>query len=168
MGDADDAGSQSEEVVQIQTGPAAKLNFEAMLARAYALFAPPPDITVSQWATRNRVLPKGTTSRPGPFKPEKFQIELMDAILDPTVRRVVVMKSTQVGFSDGVLNNVLGYFIDIDPRTIMMVQPTIQNAEQYGKKRITPMIQACPALRAKIKDPTSRRSGNTLALKEFL
>jgi phage terminase large subunit GpA-like protein len=151
----------------VATHPTAAVNFQAMLARAYALFAPPPDITVSQWAVQNRILPKGTSSRPGPFKPEKYQIQLMDAILDPNVRRVVVMKSTQVGFSDGVLNNIIGYFVDVDPRTIMMVQPTIDNATQYGKKRITPMIQACPALRAKIKDPTARRSGNTLQLKEF-
>jgi hypothetical protein len=28
-------------------------------------------------------LPKGTTSRPGPFKPEAFQIEMTDCILGP-------------------------------------------------------------------------------------
>lgn len=168
MGDGSHAITEPEASMQtVATHPAASVNFQAMLARVYALWAPPPDITVSQWAVQNRILPKGTSSRPGPFKPEKYQIAMMDALLDPNVRRVVVMKSTQVGFSDGVLNNIIGFFVDVDPRTVMMVQPTIDNATQYGKKRITPMIQACPALRAKIKDPTSRRSGNTLALKEF-
>lgn len=138
-----------------------------MLKRVYGLFAPPPDITISEWSIRNRVLPKGTSSRPGPFVPQHYQIGMMNALLDPNVRRVVVIKSTQIGFSDGVLNNVIGFFIDVDPRTVMIVQPTIDGANQYGKKRITPMIQSCPALRAKIKDPTSRRSGNTLSLKEF-
>lgn len=116
---------------------------------------------------RNRVLPKGTTSRPGPFKPEKFQIEMMDVILDPLVHEVVIMKSTQVGYTDAVVNNVCGYFIDADPKPIMIVQPTIDNAKDFGKKRITPMIESCAALRDKIRPPTSRRSGNTLALKEF-
>jgi phage terminase large subunit GpA-like protein len=91
----------------------------------------------------------------------------MDVIIDPLVHEVVIMKCTQVGYSDAVLNNICGYFIDADPRPLMIVQPTIENAKDYGKKRITPMIENCPALREKIKPPTSRRAGNTLALKEF-
>jgi phage terminase large subunit GpA-like protein len=50
---------------------------------------------------------------------------------------------------------------------MMLVYPTIDNAKDKGKKVITPMIDACPALRGKIRSPTSRRAGNTLALKEF-
>ena len=153
--------------MRLQIHPSARANFLAALVRAWALYEPPPDLSVSEWATRNRVLPKGTTSRPGPFRPEKFQIAMMDVVLDPLVHEVVIQKSTQVGYSDAVINNVCGYFIDADPKPIMLVQPTIDNAKDYGKKRITPMIESCPALREKIKPPTSRRAGNTLALKEF-
>ena len=92
---------------------------------------------------------------------------MMDVILDPLVHEVVIQKSTQIGYSDAVLNNICGYFIDIDPKPIMLVQPTIDNAKDYGKKRITPMIESCPAIRLKIKPPTRARAGNTLALKEF-
>jgi phage terminase large subunit GpA-like protein len=154
-------------MAEIQTHPSALANLGGVLARSYALYDPPPDISISEWAMRYRILPKGTTSRPGPFKPEKFQIEMMDVVLDPLVHEVVIQKSTQIGYSDAVLNNICGYFIDIDPKPIMLVQPTIDNAKDYGKKRITPMIESCPAIRAKIKPPTARRAGNTLALKEF-
>src|SRR6266498_1866818 len=141
--------------------------FQAAVRRVYEAYAPPPDILVSEWARRNRVLPKGTTARPGPFRPEKFQIEMMDVICDPNVHEIVVKKSTQVGYSDAVLNNIIGYYIDVDPRPIMLVQPTIDNAKDYGKKRIAPMIDSTPALKAKIRQATARRSGNTLQLKEF-
>jgi phage terminase large subunit GpA-like protein len=143
------------------------VNFQAMLARVREHFLPPPDITISEWAIRNRTLPKGTTSRPGPFRPEVFQVEMMDALLDPLVHEVVIQKSTQVGFTDAVLLNIIGYYIDADPRPIMYVLPTIDNAKDKGKKAITPMIDSCPVLRKKIKPPTSRRAGNTLALKEY-
>ena len=143
----------------VATHESAAVNLRVAMERVYRQFAPPPELTVSEWAIRNRVLPKGTTPRPGPFKPEKFQVEMMDVILDPNVHEVAVIKCTQVGFSDAVLNNIIGYFIDVDPKPVMMVQPTIDNAKDYGKKRITPMIQACAALREKIKDPTSRRAG---------
>ena len=58
-------------------------------------------------------------------------------------------------------NDVVGYYLGTDPKPIKMVQPT-DNANNYGKKRITPMIEACPALHSKIKAPTSRRTRNTL------
>jgi phage terminase large subunit GpA-like protein len=141
--------------------------FHAVIRRVYEAYAPPPDILVSEWARRNRVLPKGTTARPGPFRPEKFQIEMMDVICDPNVHEIVVKKPTQVGYSDAVLNNIIGYFIDVDPKPIMLVQPTIDNAKDYGKKRITPMIDSTPALKEKIRQSTARRAGNTLQLKEF-
>jgi phage terminase large subunit GpA-like protein len=141
--------------------------FRVMIRRVYSTYAPPPDILVSEWARRNRVLPKGTTARPGPFRPEKFQVEMMDVICDPNVHEIVVKKSTQMGYSDVVLNNIIGYFIDVDPRPIMMVQPTIDNAKDYGKKRIVPMIESTPSLKEKIRPATARRGGNTLQLKEF-
>ncbi len=153
--------------LESQTHESAKVNFQAMLVRVREHFNPPPDITISEWAMRNRTLPKGTTSRPGPFRPEVFQIAMMDVILDPLVHEVVIQKSTQVGFTDAVLLNIIGYFIDADPRPIMYVLPTIDNAKDKGKKAITPMIENCPVLRKKIKPPTSRRAGNTLALKEY-
>lgn len=153
--------------MSLTTHPSAAERFRAAMARVYKSFAPPPDILVSDWARRNRTLPKGTSSRPGPFRPEKFQVEMMDVITDPNVHEIVIMKSTQVGYSDAVLNNIVGYYIDLDPKPIMLVEPTIDNAKDYGKKRITPMIDSTPALRAKIRASTSRRAGNTLALKEF-
>jgi phage terminase large subunit GpA-like protein len=158
---------QSTSRPPIATDPAAIAPYREMWKRARALFEPPPDITVSEWAARNRVLPKGTTARPGPFRPEKFQIEMMDVILDPDVHEIVNMKSTQIGYSDAILNNIAGYYIDVDPKPIMLVQPTIENAKDFGKKRIAPMIENTPALREKIKPATSRKAGNTLALKEF-
>src|SRR5215470_11185713 len=92
---------------------------------------------------------------------------MMDAILDPNVHEIVIRKSTQIGYNDAVVNNVIGYMIDVDPKPMMLVEPTIDNAKDYGKKRVAPMIANCPALREKVHEATSRRAGNTLALKEF-
>ena len=91
---------------QVSTHESATANFQTMLRRVWKHYEPPPDLSVSQWAILNRVLPKGTTSRPGPFKPEAFQIELMNVVLDPNVHEVVIMKSTQIGYSDAVINNI--------------------------------------------------------------
>jgi len=72
-----------------------------------------------------------------PFKPERFQIEMMDVMLDPNVHEVVVMKKHSGGLTaTRILNNIVGYFIDADPKPIMLCSQTIDNARDYGKKRI--------------------------------
>ena len=130
------------------------------------LWAPPPKLTISEWADAKRVLPKGTSARPGQWVTESFQREMMNALLSPNVRQVCCMKSTQIGWSE-ILNNIIGYFIDADPKPIMLVQPTDGTAKDYSKKRIAPMIASCPALKKRVRESTSRRAGNTIQLKEF-
>lgn len=130
------------------------------------VLAAPPDISISEWAEANLRLRKGTSSRPGPLRLESFQREIVDAVCDPRVKVVTFMKPTQVGWST-LLNAITGYYIDADPSPILFVQPGKQDAEQYSKKRIAPLIADCEALARKIRPATSRRAGNTLLLKEF-
>ena len=90
----------------------------------------------------------------------------MDAVNDPRVREIVVMKSAQVGWTE-ILGNVVGYHIDRDPSPILLIQPTLDMAESWSKDRLAPMVRDTPALRGKIKDARSRDSGNTLLHKVF-
>ena len=90
----------------------------------------------------------------------------MDAISDPLVREVVVMKSAQVGWTE-LLLNVIGYHVDQDPAPILLIQPTLEMAEAFSKDRLAPMLRDTPALRDKVADPRSRDSGNTLLHKVY-
>jgi phage terminase large subunit GpA-like protein len=90
----------------------------------------------------------------------------MDAISDPSVKEVWVMKSAQVGWTE-ILNNVIGYHVDQDPAPMLLVQPTLEMAEAWSKDRLAPMIRDTPALRDKIADAKARDSGNTLLHKSF-
>lgn len=151
----------------ISTHPTAAVEFSAALARVYSHFAPPPAMKISEWAERFRVLPEGTSPRPGRLRLEKFQIEILDVCRDRNVHYIVVKKSTQLGLTDAVLFSIIGYHIHLDPKPMIYVQPTSDNAKDKGKKVITPMIKACPVLAARVYQATSRRAGNTLRLKEF-
>src|SRR5687767_12456590 len=65
---------------------------------AFAAACPPrPRITVSQWADRNRVIPRGTSPEPGQWRTARapYLREPMDAISDPAVERVVCMLASQ-------------------------------------------------------------------------
>lgn len=132
------------------------------------LFRPPKRQTVSQWADENRVLVSESSSEPGPWRTDRapYQREIMDAFTQRGVHEIVVMSSSQVGKSEIELN-MMGQAIDNDPGPMLYVQPTDSVAEDYSKRRIAPMIAACPTLRRKIYRAKGRDSANTITMKLF-
>ena len=130
--------------------------------------APPPRLTVSEWADRFRVLSREASAEPGQWRTARapYLQGIMDAFSDPRVEEVVVMSSAQVGKTECILN-VAGYFMHQDPAPILVVLPNIEEAEGWSKIRLAPMIDDAPALKERVREPTSRASGNTLRVKEF-
>ena len=81
-----------------------------MLARCVATLKPPPELTLSQWADRYRMLSAESSAEPGRWHTDKapYQREIMDAIGDAHIRRVVIMCAAQLGKTE-LLLNILGY-----------------------------------------------------------
>lgn len=128
-----------------------------------------PVLTVTEWAAEHRYLSAKASAEPGRYRPERtpFWIEMLDALSkDSLVQEIVVMKGSQVGFSEAGLS-WLGYVIHHAPAPTLMVMPKAELAERNSKQRIAPMIEASPVLRERVRDPRSRDSGNTLLMKEF-
>jgi phage terminase large subunit GpA-like protein len=139
-----------------------------LVARTLAAFAPPPTLTVSEWADRERVLSPEASAEPGEWQTSRAEYlrTVMDSICDPSITRIVVAKGSQVGYTEA-LNNVLGYFIDQDPAPVLVVQPTVEMAEAWSKDRLSPMLRDTPCLVGKVQSPLTRDSGNTLRQKVF-
>ncbi len=78
----------------------------------------------------------------------------------------MLVSSSQVAKSE-TINNMLGYIIDQDPGSILFVHPTTIDAKEYSKLRIAPMIRDCKTLKAKVADPKSRDSANTILQKSY-
>ncbi len=114
------------------------------------------------------MLPKESAAEPGPWRTARapYQRGMMDAILDPGVEEVVFYTASQIGKTE-ILNNIVGYFIDQDPSPILVVMPTVELAEAWSKDRLSPTIHDTPVLRAKVREPRSRDSGNTITHKRF-
>ena len=85
-----------------------------LLARCAAALKPPPAMTLSEWADRYRVLSAESSAEPGRWHTDKapYQREIMDAIGDPHIRKVVIMSAAQIGKTDAFILNPLGYYID--------------------------------------------------------
>lgn len=136
--------------------------------RINSILTPPPRLTCLEWAERHRLLSKESSASPGRYRSENapYQREPMQSIHDDGVRAVVLMWASQTGKTETV-NNVVGFFISADPAAILVVQPTIERAEEWSKERFVPMVRDCPDLADKIASPRSRDSGNTILTKSF-
>lgn len=141
---------------------------ENLFIRIFKCLAPPPDLKLSEWADKYRRLSAEASAEPGKWKTSKapYQKEIMDAITDISIKKVVVMSAAQVGKTDAMILNPIGYYIHYEPSPIMVLQPTIQMAETFSKDRLSPMIRDTPVIAERINDKT-RNSGNTILQKIF-
>ncbi len=130
---------------------------------------PPANLTVSQWADKNRMLSGKASSEPGPWRTDRtpYLRQIMDDLSARSiVQEVVVMFAAQLGKSE-TGNNWLGYIIDNEPGPCMVVQPTTDMAKRFSRQRITPMLEETPALRRKVRENRSRDDANTTLMKDF-
>lgn len=141
---------------------------EQLARRLFALYAPPEDLSVPEWAEKYRVLSRENSAEAGPWRNRRtpYLVEPMRAFTDPAVRHITVVASSQVGKSELELN-IIGYIIDQDPGSILYVQPTLDDAKKFSRQRVSPMIRDTPPLRRKVADVKSRDGGNTILQKQF-
>lgn len=136
--------------------------------RAFSSYTPPADLTVSQWAEGYRVLSRESSAEAGPWRNSRtpYLVEPMDAFSDPRVRHLTMVASSQVGKSEFILN-CIGYAVDQDPGSMLYIQPNIDDAKKFSRRRIAPMVRDCPTLKRKVADAKGRDSANTVQEKSF-
>ncbi len=91
---------------------------------------------------------------------------MLDAVTDPAVTEITVMKSARVGYTK-MLDHTVGFFIHADPSPILMVQPRTEDAESYSKTEIAPMLRDTPVLAAIAGEQKTKNSDQTILSKIF-
>jgi phage terminase large subunit GpA-like protein len=131
-----------------------------------AALRPPPKLTLSEWADQHFYLSAESAAEPGRWKTLPYQKGILDAITDPAVERVSVMKSARVGYTK-CINAAIGYYIHQDPCPILVVQPTVEDAEGYSKEEIAPMLRDCEVLAGLVSESSVKTSAQTILHKSF-
>ncbi len=94
----------------------------------------------------------------------------MQAITDRTVTHVSLMKSARVGYTL-MVSAAVGYYMHQAPASILIVQPTMEDAKGFSKETIAPMLRDVPVLASIIFDDAEetgpKDSGNTMLHKRF-
>jgi phage terminase large subunit GpA-like protein len=60
---------------------------------------PPPRLQLSEWIETNIKLPEGVSALPGAIRLYPYQREIADAISDPEIERVTMVKAARLGFT---------------------------------------------------------------------
>lgn len=141
-------------------------SLKALVTSVMEGWRPPRKMTLSEWADGYAYLSPESSAEVGKWHTLPYQRAMMDAVTDPKIERLVIMKSARIGYTK-MLNHGIGYYIHQDPCTIMVVQPTDQDAEDYSKDDIGPMFRDTPVLQGLVSEDKSRSSSNTLRKKLF-
>ena len=155
--------------MKFETSPEAKTRLDELAREAVRrLWAPPPKLSMSEWADRYRVLSAGTSAVPGRWRTARapHTREIMDTISDRKSHEVVVMTPSQAGKTETLLNTI-GYYIHQEPSPILLVQPRVEDAKSFSKDRLQRMLDDSPALSNFVAQAKSRDSGNTIQHKMF-
>lgn len=129
---------------------------------------PESALTVTDWADTYRFLAAERAAISGRWQTDRvpYLKGIMDAVTRPDVREIVFMKSSQVGGSE-VANNIIGYFVHIEPSPILYVCESEGKAQAWSKESLAPMIRDTPVLNELFEAPRERDSGNTISGKRF-
>ena len=141
-------------------------SINAIATTALLAFKPPEKLTLSEWADRFAYLSVESSAEGGRWHTLPYQKGIMDAITDPKLEQITVMKSARVGYSK-ILNHTIAYHIHQDPCPIMLVQPTIEDAQGYSKEEIAPMLRDTPCLRGLVSEAKAKDGANTILQKQF-
>lgn len=102
-------------------------------------------LTVSQWAERYRIVPRG--AHVGPWNPlfAPYAAFIMNTWQLPHVREVTIIGTSQSAKTN-IIHNCLGFSIDYAPGDTLFVMPDRLEAENMASDRIIPMIEQSPRL----------------------
>jgi phage terminase large subunit GpA-like protein len=135
--------------------------------RNLSLLRPGVRLKISEWAKRHRILSRKDSARSGRWRSDPHQDQIMNAFCDPTVWKIVLMAASQIVGKSQMMNNVIGYYIDVEPTNVMAVFPTVGDAEKWSKGRLDPLIETTKRLQGKIRPRQSRDSANTIFHRQF-
>ena len=143
-------------------------NLQSVVRSAFQGFKAPENLTVSQWADKYRKLSPENSAEAGKWRTSRtpYLEEIMNAFTDDRVSEIAVVASSQVGKTECELN-MLGYMIDQDPGPAMFVLPALDTAEDFSKRRLTPMLRDTEPLKDKIESAKTKSGNNTILKKIY-
>jgi phage terminase large subunit GpA-like protein len=104
---------------------------------------------LARWIERTVHLPQGLAAEPGRVKLWPWQRAIADAIGDPALERVTLLKPTRVGFT-ALLTSAIAYHVVEDPAPILCLLPTEADCRDFLVSDVEPLFEASPKLQGRL------------------
>ncbi|WP_025036207.1 phage terminase large subunit family protein [Bradyrhizobium sp. DOA9] len=127
---------------------------------------PPPRLRLSEWIESNIKLPEGVSALPGAIRLYPYQAEIADAIGDPEIERVTMVKAARLGFTT-LLSGAVGAYVANEPSPVLCLLPTDSDCRDYVVSDLEPIFNASPVLKGLISNDSEDGERNTLTSKRF-
>lgn len=139
------------------------------MSRLAGSLRPPERIGLTDWSRQHRRLSAKASAMPGRYNPDltpwiKFMHEALD---DPSVKKLVAMKSAQIAWTDGVLLNYIGKKVDVDPTPMIIMFSKEKAAKEFNTEKLLPMVEVTPRVAAKMQTGRRKDKDNTWDNKGF-
>lgn len=122
---------------------------------------------LSHWVEENLRLPSAISAVSGPIQPYPYQRAILDAIADPKVERVSVIKSARVGFTTIMVGGI-AHFMVREPSPILVLMPTQDDCRGLMTDDIESLFLESPALSDQLPMPhPGKCDRNTLLYRIF-
>ena len=104
-------------------------HLDAIDTRARLALVPPKRLDINDWIEDYIYVGSGATQ--GPMRMYAYLRALSDAVMDPEIEKITVVKSARIGYSQW-LYSVLAYYIVHEPSQILFMLPADQDAREVA------------------------------------
>ena len=129
-------------------------------------FRPTKNLSISDWSAEHVFLPNGTSASAGKWKTISYQHGVFDAIEDTKVIKVTLMWGAQLG-KTALLNNTIGHYIDHQPESQIMMQPSESDLKVWLETKFNPMVDYSNSVRNALAKPRGRDGVNNQKMKSY-
>lgn len=123
-------------------------------------------LTGNQWAEEHGYLSAESNAIPGKWRSIGFQGYILDASTDPNIEEIWILKSTRLGFTR-ILLHTIGYYIEHDPSSILLLQPDLPTAREFSQQEITEYLRDVRVLRRMFPEDMEKGGRNSIYQKKF-
>lgn len=135
-------------------------------ARAFQSLRPPPKLDLATWCEATIHLPSEVSATPGRLKLNPVQRGIADAISDPNIERVTLVKPVRLGLTTLITSTIASYVAN-EPSPILCVLPTEQDCRDFVVSDLEPIFENSPGLHGLISGEKDESGRNTLLSRRF-
>ncbi|BBU54068.1 hypothetical protein KU6B_03330 [Mameliella alba] len=141
------------------------MGIEIIRSNALQALRPPANVPLAEWIEANIHLPQTASATPGRMRLWAYQRGICEAIDDPEIERVTVLKSARVGYTQ-LLSGIIASYCANQPCPILAVQPTADDARDYAVD-LEALFEASPVLRGILSDEADETGRSTMLNRKF-